>query len=247
MVIEHEAGDLTCTVEASTPMAELQSHVAPDGQMLALDPPDQAALTVGEVFDRALFGPRAHRYGLPRDLVLGVRVRLAGGNLIRGGGKVVKNVAGYDLPKAVHGCRGTARRAAQTTLRLPAARLDLHRRHRAVSPRPLEQLAPACVEYTWPDGRMLVRFEPRGGGGWPRQPASWWAASWSSTRGAVGRTPAPARRARSCTAVHLPMRHRSASGCEPPEQPGSSAAGRVAGCSPDVPADRRPLSPLGNG
>ena len=57
MVIEHEAGDLTCTVEAATLLTELQSQLAAAGQMLALDPPEDDRLTVGDVFDRALFGP----------------------------------------------------------------------------------------------------------------------------------------------------------------------------------------------
>jgi len=83
MVIEHIAGDLTCTVEAPTPLAELQQTLGREGQMLALDPPDDGGLTVGETFDRALFGPRAHRYGLPRDLILGVRVRLPDGTVAR--------------------------------------------------------------------------------------------------------------------------------------------------------------------
>src|SRR5439155_11939329 len=83
VVIEHEAGDLTCTVEAETPMVELQAALAGAGQMLALDPPG-SGLTVGDVFDRGLFGPRAHRYGRPRDLILGIRARLPGGEEIRG-------------------------------------------------------------------------------------------------------------------------------------------------------------------
>ena len=74
--------------------------------MLALDPPGAERLTVGEAFDRALFGPRAHRYGLPRDLLLGVALRLPDGTVVRGGGKVVKNVAGYDLPKLFTGAQG---------------------------------------------------------------------------------------------------------------------------------------------
>jgi glycolate oxidase FAD binding subunit len=160
MVIEHEAGDLTCTVEAETPLDELQAQLAARGQMLALDPPPGHALSVGEVFDRALFGPRAHRYGLPRDLVLGVRVRLADGRVVRGGGKVVKNVAGYDLPKLFTGAEGRLGRLLELTLRLhplPAATCTLVAP--PCDPRPLEPLAAACVEYSWPDDRMLVRFE----------------------------------------------------------------------------------------
>lgn len=159
MVTEHEAGDLTCTVEADTPLHELQRHVGDRGQMLALDPPGEG-LTVGEVFDRALFGPRAHRYGRPRDLVLGIRARLPGGEEIRGGGKVVKNVAGYDLPKLFTGARGRLGTLLELTLRLhplPAATCTL-----VTDPCEtalLEPLAPTCVDYRWPDGKLLVRFE----------------------------------------------------------------------------------------
>ena len=99
VVIEHEPGDLTCTVGADVSLAELQATLARGGQMLALDPPAGAGLTVSEAFATAAFGPRAHRYGGPRDLVLGVTVRLADGTVARGGGRVVKTVAGYDLPK----------------------------------------------------------------------------------------------------------------------------------------------------
>ncbi len=160
MVIEHEAGDLTCTVEAATPLSELQSQIAASGQMLALDPPPEAGLTVGAVFDGALFGPRAHRYGLPRDLVLGVRVRLAGGGVVRGGGKVVKNVAGYDLPKLFTGAEGLLGDLLELTLRLhpmPVSTCTVVTE--PCDPRVLEPLVPACVEFAWPEPRMLVRFE----------------------------------------------------------------------------------------
>ncbi len=159
MVIEHEAGDLTCTVEAGTPLAELQEHVGRRGQMLALDPPADG-LTVGEVFDRALFGPRAHRYGRPRDLVLGIAARLPGGERIRGGGKVVKNVAGYDLPKLFTGAHGRLGALLELTLRLhplPAETCTLATE--LCDPAVFEPFAPACVEYRWPDERLLVRFE----------------------------------------------------------------------------------------
>ncbi len=158
-MIEHEAGDLTCTVEAETPLAELQRHLAARGQMLALDPPG-VNLTVGDVFDRALFGPRAHRYGRPRDLVLGIRARLPGGAEIRGGGKVVKNVAGYDLPKLFTGAHGRLGTLLELTLRLhplPAETCTLVAS--PCDPALFEPLAPACLDYRWPDDRLLVRFE----------------------------------------------------------------------------------------
>jgi glycolate oxidase FAD binding subunit len=245
MVIEHEAGDLTCTVEASTPLAELQSQVAADGQMLALDPPDQTALTVGEVFDRALFGPRAHRYGLPRDLVLGVRVRLAGGNLIRGGGKVVKNVAGYDLPKLFTGAEGRLGELLELTLRLhPLPDSTCTVVTEPCDPRPLEQLAPACVEYTWPDGGMLVRFESPAaaelaaaardlvGGELVADDAALWEAH---------------RRRQAGLELHRCPPADAASHCERLRATGATRiVGRWARgwLFADVPADRRPLSPL---
>jgi glycolate oxidase FAD binding subunit len=160
VVIEHEPGDLTCTVGADVPLSELQGVLARGSQMLALDPPATAELTVGEAFAAAAFGPRAHRYGLPRDLVLGVTVRLADGTVARGGGRVVKTVAGYDLPKLYTGARGRLGEILELTLRLhplPAATCTVATA--AADPTVLEPLAPACVEYAWPPERMLVRFE----------------------------------------------------------------------------------------
>jgi glycolate oxidase FAD binding subunit len=160
MVIEHVPGDLTCTVGADVPLAELQETLARGGQMLALDPPGAAGLTVGEAFSTAAFGPRAHRYGGPRDLVLGVTVRLADGTVARGGGRVVKTVAGYDLPKLFTGARGRLGEILELTLRLhplPAATCTVVTT--PSDPTALEPFAPACVEYAWPPGHMLVRFE----------------------------------------------------------------------------------------
>jgi glycolate oxidase FAD binding subunit len=160
MVIEHEPGDLTCTVSADVPLTELQETLARGGQMLALDPPGATGLTVGEAFATAAFGPRSHRYGGPRDLVLGVTVRLADGTVARGGGRVVKTVAGYDLPKLFTGARGRLGEILELTLRLhplPAATCTVVTA--PSDPTALEPLAPACVEYAWPPEHMLVRFE----------------------------------------------------------------------------------------
>jgi glycolate oxidase FAD binding subunit len=160
VVIEHAAGDLTCTVEAGTTLADLDGELARAGQMLALDPPGAATLTVGEAFDRALFGPRAHRYGLPRDLILGIRARLPDGTVVRGGGKVVKNVAGYDLPKLFTGAHGALGELLELTLRLHPRPAQTATLVTALGdPVPLEPLMPACVEVQLPDDRLLVRFE----------------------------------------------------------------------------------------
>lgn len=162
-MIDHQPGDLVCTVPAGAGLAELQEVLARNGQMLALDPPQAEALTVGEVFDRALFGPRAHRYGLPRDLLLGIRAELPDGLVVRGGGRVVKNVAGYDLPKLFCGAGGRLGRLLEVTVRLhplPAATATLV--CEPCDAAPLLALAPACVEYASGDGagaQLLVRFE----------------------------------------------------------------------------------------
>ena len=109
-IIEHNVGDLTAVVQAGAPLAQVQEALAAKGQMLALDPPlgiDSPNATIGGVFATADSGPLRHRYGGPRDLVLGVTVALSDGTIARAGGKVIKNVAGYDLGKLFTGSFGT--------------------------------------------------------------------------------------------------------------------------------------------
>ena len=115
-VLEHEAGDLTCTVEAGIRLSALNELLAPAGQMLALDPPHDP--TIGACLAGNLSGPRRHRYGAVRDLVLGVTVVLADGTVAHSGGKVVKNVAGYDLGKLFCGSHGRLGLIARVSLRL---------------------------------------------------------------------------------------------------------------------------------
>jgi glycolate oxidase FAD binding subunit len=112
-VVEHNAGDLTAVLEAGVRLADAQERFAAAGQMLALDPPlagaadDDPAATIGGIVATADSGPLRHRYGAPRDLVLGVTVALSDGTIARSGGKVIKNVAGYDLAKLFAGSLGT--------------------------------------------------------------------------------------------------------------------------------------------
>jgi glycolate oxidase FAD binding subunit len=115
-LLEHEAGDLTCTVEAGIRLSALRAALAPHGQRLSLDPPGDP--TVGACLAANLSGPLRHRFGAPRDLVLGVTLVLADGTIANAGGKVVKNVAGYDLGKLVCGSRGTLGLIARVSLRL---------------------------------------------------------------------------------------------------------------------------------
>ena len=108
-VTEHNEGDFTSILEAGVPLARAQTAFAAGSQMLALDPPLGAAdaATIGGVLATADSGPLRHRYGTLRDLVVGVTVALSDGSLAKAGGKVIKNVAGYDLGKLFHGSFGT--------------------------------------------------------------------------------------------------------------------------------------------
>ncbi len=146
--LEHNAGDLTAIFEAGVPLARVQAEVAERGQMLALDPPlapptaggapdDDAArspdgarspagATLGGVFATGDCGPLRHRFGQPRDLILGVTVALSDGTIARAGGKVIKNVAGYDLGKLFTGSFGTLGVILSVSVRLhplPVARV----------------------------------------------------------------------------------------------------------------------------
>jgi glycolate oxidase FAD binding subunit len=123
-IVEHAAGDLVVTVEAGALLVDVQRAVGEAGQWLALDPPEAGA-TVGGVVATAASGARRLRYGTPRDLLIGITVVLADGTVAKAGGKVVKNVAGYDLGRLFTGSFGTLGVIAECTFRLhprPVAR-----------------------------------------------------------------------------------------------------------------------------
>ncbi|MEO9177157.1 MAG: FAD-binding oxidoreductase, partial [Gaiellales bacterium] len=165
-VLAHEAGDLTVTVEAGIRLSLLRARLAAHGQELAIDPPGDP--TVGGCLAGDLSGPRRHRFGAPRDLLLGVTLVLADGTIANAGGTVVKNVAGYDLGKLVCGSSGRYAAIARASLRLhplpataasvvvtvdepgEAARLARTIVHSA--------LIPTACDLEWP-GRLLLRFE----------------------------------------------------------------------------------------
>ena len=122
-VIEHAAGDLVARVQAGARIGEIAAVLAAAGQEIALDVPPTA--TIGGVVADALAGPRRLRYGSPRDLLIGTAIVRADGVVARSGGKVVKNVAGYDLGKLFAGSAGTLGLITEVTFRLhplPAAR-----------------------------------------------------------------------------------------------------------------------------
>ncbi len=104
---DYTPADLTITVEAGVRLADLQETLRREGQFLPLDPPGGSASTIGGIIATNASGPRRLRYGSARDLVIGVRVAQADGNVTKAGAKVVKNVAGYDLNKLYVGSLGT--------------------------------------------------------------------------------------------------------------------------------------------
>jgi len=165
-VLEHEAGDLTCTVEAGVRLSTLNRRLARHGQMLALDPPQDP--TVGACIAADLSGPRRHRYGSVRDLLLGVTVVLSDGTIASSGGKVVKNVAGYDLGKLFCGSSGRLGLIVRAGLRLhplpeaartlvvPVSSRDVALAHLRTVQR--SQLVPSAVDLLWPR-KLCLLFE----------------------------------------------------------------------------------------
>jgi glycolate oxidase FAD binding subunit len=117
-LLDHEPGDLTATVEAGITIAAFQTALGSRGQWLSLDPADAGRATVGGVLATNACGPRRHLYGTARDLLIGVTVVTAEGTVVKGGGKVVKNVAGYDLPKLFIGSYGTLGVIVEATVKL---------------------------------------------------------------------------------------------------------------------------------
>jgi glycolate dehydrogenase FAD-binding subunit len=123
-VVDHAAGDLVAVVRAGTPLAVVQQELSSADQQLALDSPDPRA-TVGGAVAANVSGPRRLLYGTVRDLLIGVTFVRADGVVARAGGRVVKNVAGYDFGKLLAGSFGTLGVLTRATFRLhplPAAR-----------------------------------------------------------------------------------------------------------------------------
>jgi glycolate oxidase FAD binding subunit len=169
-ILEHNVGDFTAVLEAGVPLAEAQAAFAEHGQMLALDPALPAGATIGGVMAANDSGPLRHRYGSMRDLVVGVTVALSDGTLAKSGGKVIKNVAGYDLAKLFTGSLGTLGLILRVALRLHplpprtatavGAGDDPERLGEAALALAAHPLEADCLDVDWRDGagRLLVRF-----------------------------------------------------------------------------------------
>ncbi len=169
-IVEHSPGDFTAVLGAGVPVARAQAQFAEAGQMLGLDPPPAPGATIGGLVATADSGPRRHHYGPPRDLVIGATVALPDGTVAKAGGKVIKNVAGYDLPKVMSGAFGTLGVIVEVAVRLhplpeatATARLqsgdpdELARAAAELAHRPLE-LDSLDVRYAAGEGAILARF-----------------------------------------------------------------------------------------
>jgi glycolate oxidase FAD binding subunit len=117
-IVEYSPSDQVVSVEAGVTLKALQARLGAERQRLSLDPPWPERATVGGILATSSFGPLRARSGAARDLLLGVSLVRADGVLARGGGKVVKNVAGFDLPKLACGSLGTLGLIALATLRV---------------------------------------------------------------------------------------------------------------------------------
>ncbi len=116
-ILEHTAGDLVVSVQAGVRLDDLARVLAAAGQRLAVDPLDTSG-TIGGLIATGAAGPLRYRYGSPRDLLIGITVIRADGTIAKAGGKVVKNVAGYDIGKLFAGSYGTLGLIAEATFRL---------------------------------------------------------------------------------------------------------------------------------
>jgi len=170
--LAHYAGDLVATAPAGCTLRQVNEALGGERQWIPLDPPFGDRATIGGIVAANDSGPRRHRFGSPRDLIIGIQVALTNGTVAHSGGRVVKNVAGYDLGRLFCGSLGSLGLITSVTFKLapiaPASRTVVARFARAadaaaaaielaaavsLTPSALEVIAPA------PEPRLLVRFD----------------------------------------------------------------------------------------
>src|ERR1041385_4827292 len=135
-LLEYRPEDMTVTLQTGILLADLQKQLASHGQWLPIDPPHPERLTIDELLNRNLSGPRRFGYGTIREHLLGITAVLADGRVIHNGGKVVKNVAGFDLCKLFVGSHWSLGIIVEATFKvrpLPGRELFLAARLNAVS------------------------------------------------------------------------------------------------------------------
>lgn len=166
-LLVHRHGDMTATAHAGITLAQLNRELSRHGQWLPIDSAFDAA-TIGGIVATNDSGPVRHRYGTPRDLLIGVTLALTDGRLVKAGGHVVKNVAGYDLGKLVSGSFGTLGAIVDATFKLlpiPQASATLDAAYddgevlaRDVMQVSASQLEPMACDVMLDDGRYRLRL-----------------------------------------------------------------------------------------
>ena len=123
-LLDYQPADMTATVEAGMPLSRLQQQLAADNQFLRLEAPLATRATIGGILAANTTGPSQFSYGQPRDWLIGIGVIQAGGQETKAGGKVVKNVTGYDLNKLYTGSLGTLGVIVEATFKLSPLPMD---------------------------------------------------------------------------------------------------------------------------
>ena len=169
MGIDHVAGDLVATVPAGASLDAVNDVLRKERQWLPLDPPRSHRATIGGIIAANDSGPRRFRYGAPRDLIIGIEIALVNGRTAKAGGKVVKNVAGYDLSKLMCGSFGTLAVVTSATFKLSplapfsqtlvATLTDLRKLSELALALASAPIGPSAIELQSPPYRLLVRFE----------------------------------------------------------------------------------------
>jgi glycolate oxidase FAD binding subunit len=161
-VIEHSQADMVVSVEAGITLDVLQVELAKAGQFLPLDPFHSPGHTIGGLLATGWTGPLRLRYGSPRDFLIGIRVALPDGKLASGGGRVVKNVSGYDMMKLHYGALGSLGVIVAASFKVfPKPLHDVtvasHDGWDAAEEALAAPLSPSAVELS-SDGRVLARY-----------------------------------------------------------------------------------------
>jgi glycolate oxidase FAD binding subunit len=186
-VLEHSQADMVVSVEAGVTLEALEHELAKAGQFLPLDPFNSPGHTVGGLLATGWTGPVRLRFGTPRDFLIGIRVALPDGKLASAGGRVVKNVSGYDLMKLHYGALGTLGVIVAASFKvfprpLHDVTVESDDGWAAVDRALSAPVVPAALEL-FSDGRVLARFmgsrdavkRTVAGLGWEGAPHSVWA------------------------------------------------------------------------
>jgi glycolate dehydrogenase FAD-binding subunit len=168
--LAHYAGDLVATAPSGCTLREVNETLGRERQWIPLDPPFGDRATIGGIVAANDSGPRRHRFGSPRDLIIGIQVALTSGTVAHSGGRVVKNVAGYDLGRLFCGSLGSLGLITSVTFKLapiaPASRTVIARFARAadavaaaIDLAASASLTPSALDVIAPEPRLLVRFD----------------------------------------------------------------------------------------